>query len=108
MNKNCIFTICAKNYIGLAQTLEKSVKKYNNNVDFYIIVADEFNREEKTILGNNIFIAKEILNIDETLWINMSFKYNLTEFCTCIKPFTIEYFFTQKGYETVCYLDPDI
>lgn len=108
MNKNCIFTICAKNYIGLAQTLEKSVKKYNYNVDFYIIVADEFNGEEKTILGNNIFIAKEILNIDETLWINMSFKYNLTEFCTCIKPFTIEYFFTQKGYETVCYLDPDI
>lgn len=37
--KNCIFTICAKNYVGLAQILEKSVLKYNKNVDFYINTA---------------------------------------------------------------------
>lgn len=28
-SNNCIFTICAKNYVGLAQILEKSVLKYN-------------------------------------------------------------------------------
>ena len=26
---NCIFTICAKNYIGLAKILEKSLKQHN-------------------------------------------------------------------------------
>ena len=42
--KNCIFTICAKNYIGLAQALEKSILQYNNNIDFYIVVADTGHR----------------------------------------------------------------
>jgi len=107
MDKHCIFTICAKNYIGLAQALEKSVIQCNNNVDFYIIVADEFNTGNEPEVSENILIAKEILAIDGQLWTNMAFKYNLTEFCTCIKPFCIEYFFTKKEYETVCYMDPD-
>lgn len=108
MNLNCIFTICAKNYVGLAQILGKSVLKYNDNVDFYIIVADEYDQNTPVVKDSNIFIAREILNIDDDVWTNMAFKYNLTEFCTCIKPFCIEYFFEKKSYETVCYLDPDI
>lgn len=107
MNKNCIFTICAKNYIGLAQALEKSVKHYNDNVDFYIMVSDEFDTGKEPKVAENVLIAKDILGIDDKLWTNMAFKYNLTEFATCIKPFSIEYFFTKKGYETVCYMDPD-
>lgn len=107
MNTHCIFTICAKNYIGLAQALEMSVKKYNDNVDFYIVVADEFGTEKMPDLADNILEAKSVLKLDERLWTNMAFKYNLTEFCTCIKPFCIEYFFLKKGYETCCYMDPD-
>lgn len=107
MNKHCIFTICAKNYIGLALVLEKSVMLYNNDVDFYIVVADEFDTDKEPDIDDNVLIARSILDIEDKLWINMAFKYNLTEFCTCIKPFSIEYFFTQKGYETVCYMDPD-
>lgn len=107
MNKNCIFTICAKNYIGLAQALEKSIKQYNDNVDFYIMVSDEFDTGKEPKVAENVLIAKDILGIDDKLWTNMAFKYNLTEFATCIKPFSIEYFFTKKGYETVCYMDPD-
>ena len=107
MKKNCIFTICAKNYIGLAQALEKSVLRYNSDVEFFIVVADEFDSGKEPEVASNVLVAKKFLNIDERLWTNMSFKYNLTEFCTCIKPFCIEYFFTQKQYETVCYMDPD-
>lgn len=107
MNKHCIFTICAKNYIGLAQALEKSVIQYNNDIDFYIIVADEFDSGKEPELAENILIAKKVLDIDDKLWENMAFKYNLTEFCTCIKPFSIEYFFVKHGYEYVCYMDPD-
>lgn len=107
MNKNCIFTICAKNYIGLAQVLEKSVMQYNNDVDFFIVVADEFDTGKEPEIADNVLIAKDVLGIDGTLWINMAFKYNLTEFCTCIKPFSIKYFFTQRKYEKVCYMDPD-
>lgn len=107
MNKNCVFTICAKNYIGLAQALEKSVMRYNDDVDFFVVVADEFDTGNEPDVADNVLIAKHVLDIDERLWINMAFKYNLTEFCTCIKPFSIRYFFTQRGYDTVCYMDPD-
>lgn len=107
MNKNCIFTICAKNYIGLAETLGVSVKKHNPDTDFYIVVADEFSADEKHFETNNCIVSKSILPISEELWTNMTFKYNLTEFCTAIKPFSFEYFFIEKKYEKVMYMDPD-
>ena len=84
--KNCAFTIVAKNYIGLAQILEKSIREYYNDLLFYIIVADEIDNELKKELSTNILVAKETLNITPETWENMSFKYNLTEFCTSIKP----------------------
>ena len=80
--KNCAFTIVAKNYIGLAQILEKSIREYYNDLLFYIIVADEIDNELKKELSTNILVAKETLNITPETWENMSFKYNLTEFCT--------------------------
>ena len=45
--KNCVFTIVATNYVGLAQALQKSIEKYNKVVDFYIVVADETAGEVK-------------------------------------------------------------
>ena len=107
MKKNCIFTICAKNYIGLADALGKSVLQYNTDTDFFIVVADEFDSDIESEIPTNVLVAKHILDIQETTWINMSFKYNLTEFCTSIKPFCIEYFFVKRNYEKVCYMDPD-
>ena len=63
MNKNCIFTICAKNYIGLALALEKSVKQYNDNVDFFIVVADEFDTGKEPSVAENVIEAKSVLEI---------------------------------------------
>ena len=104
--RKCIFTICAKNYIALAQVLESSVRQYEEGVDFFIVVADEFDAASSMEHPANVLVAKEILPIDDALWRNMSFKYNLTEFCTSIKPFCVEHFFGE-GYDAVCYLDPD-
>lgn len=101
---NCVFTIVAKNYIGLAQILEHSIKQYYKNVNFYVIVADEF--EERRDYPDNAIEAKKCLDIPEDLWVNMSFKYDLTEFCTSIKPASFLYFL--EKYEKVIYLDPDI
>lgn len=106
MKRNCIFTIVAKNYIGLAQILEKSVKRYNENIDFYIIVADEFLQEENK-LPNNALIAKNIFGYTDSEWKDMSFKYTLTEFCTAIKPAAFQYFLDAQ-YDKIIYFDPDI
>ncbi len=105
MNNKCVFTICAKNYTGLAQILEKSVYRYNSDTDFFIVIADEIDNDTPAF-EDNVLIAKEILSIEENVWTNMTFKYDLTEFCTAIKPFSIEYFFN-KGYKNVLYMDPD-
>lgn len=105
MNK-CIFTIVAKNYIGLGQILEQSVRNHHNDIDFYIFVADEFAVMPDN-LNSNIIIAKSNLGYTGSEWTDMSFKYDLTEFCTSIKPGCFQHLF-EKGYDAVVYLDPDI
>jgi hypothetical protein len=106
---NCVFTICAKNYIGLAKILEKSLKQYNPECQFLIFVVDEFdNSEDIKNLPSNVIIAKAVLNMDKSKWDSLSFKYNLTEFCTAIKPYCFLYLFENMQYNTFIYLDPDI
>lgn len=109
MSKNVVFTIVAKNYIGLAQILEESLKEKNPDIDFFIILADDFSDDfnlEK--LPSNILIARKELNISTIQWMDMSFKYDLTEFCTAIKPASFSYFIEKTKYEKIIYLDPDI
>lgn len=101
---NCVFTIVAKNYIGLAQILEQSIKQYYKNLEFFIVVADEL--MEDVVYPDNIIEAKNKIGIPIDLWYNMAFKYDLTEFCTSIKPASFIYFLNK--YEKVIYLDPDI
>ncbi|HJU45694.1 MAG TPA: hypothetical protein VJ647_02870 [Chitinophagaceae bacterium] len=105
---NAIFTIVAKNYTGLAQVLEASVRKYAE-ADFFILVADEWEGAEqlKQALPANVLIAREVLGIPPATWEEMAFKYSLVEFCTAIKAAGFQYLFG-KGYDKVLYFDPDI
>lgn len=107
MNRKCAFTICAKNYIGLAQTLEKSLQEKNPDTDFVIFVADEFDKTIPMDLPENVLIAKDECGIEEVDWLDMTFKYDLVEFCTSIKPSCMQTLLL-KGYEIVMYFDPDI
>lgn len=104
--KNCIFTICAKNYIGLAKVLIKSACKFSNDFDYYIFVADEFNGD---YINKDDFVkeVKKLNIIDSNHWYEMAYKYNITEFCTALKPFVFEWIFSH-GYDNACYFDPDI
>ena len=105
---NYVFTIVAKNYIGLAQILEKSIKEYYSNFQFYIVIADEIGKDIQCNLPDNIVVAKENLDISESQWNDISFKYNLTEFCTSIKPSAFKFFMDKSDCDKVIYLDPDI
>jgi hypothetical protein len=109
MSKNVVFTIVAKNYIGLAQILEESLKEKNPGTDFFIIVADDFSDSfDVEKLPSNILFARKELNISTQQWLDMSFKYDLTEFCTSIKPASFSFFIEKTEYEKIIYLDPDI
>lgn len=105
--RQCAFTIVAKNYIGLGQILGESLRRHNSNVDFHIFVADEF-KVEPAELPKEVIMARRVLqDITDEQWIDMAFKYDLTEFCTAIKPFCFEHVFAE-GYDKAYYFDPDI
>jgi len=107
--KKAAFTICAKNYIGLALVLEKSIKEFNDDIDFFIFVADEILEHDNIKeLPTNVIVAKDVLGIDAFVWNQMAFKYDLTEFCTSIKPSCFKYIFEKKNPGGCIYFDPDI
>lgn len=109
MKENVVFTICAKNYIGLAQILEQSVLASNVDTDFLVFVADEIlDADILASLPTNVIIARSVLNLTSDTWDDLSFKYNLTEFCTSIKPAVFLYLLENSGYNKIIYLDPDI
>jgi hypothetical protein len=100
-----VFSIVAKNYIPLANALGDSIRRIHSDTPFFIIVAD---KEDSVIRFDEqrypVIPATDlgIENLDE-----MAFKYNVTEFCTALKPFAFAYFFRQ-GFQRAIYFDPDI
>lgn len=101
MKKNAVFTICAKNYLAQALTLKESVLKKNDDVDFFLVLADKVTEDVCDL---------DLSPLDESWcpdWVSMAFKYNVIEFATSVKPFFIAKLF-KDGYEKVMYLDPDI
>lgn len=104
--KTCAFTIVAKNYIGLGQILGRSLSAHNPEVDFRIYVADSLEGVED--VPDGVIEAKRVINgITDGKWTDMAFKYDLTEFCTAIKPFCFSHVFSD-GYGKALYFDPDI
>lgn len=104
-NTTAIFTIVAKNYIGLATILGKSITRFHDDIDFYIFVADELSSTNN--VEPNVIEVRQLGLYSKKEWTDMAFKYDLTEFCTSVKPACFEYVFSQ-GYQKGYYFDPDI
>lgn len=101
-SKNAVCTIVSKNYLAYAKVLAESAKKWNPDLDFYLLIVDR--KDEKiTIAGINV-IWVEDLDIKE--FEKVSFKYNILELNTNVKP-TLLLTLLQR-YEKAIYLDPDI
>jgi hypothetical protein len=104
-----VFTVAANNYLNYVDVLGRSLKKYNPDMDFVVIIADSLSVEieyDKINCNKYIFID-EIIN-DKELLADLSEKYTVTEFCTTIKPDCYLYFANHCGVEKIVYLDPDI
>lgn len=104
--KKCAFTIVAKNYIGLGMVLGKSLHQYDKDLDFYVFVADEMDDADNSV-PEGVLFAKQITHYSDAEWTDMAFKYDLTEFCTAIKPACFQHVFSM-GYQQALYFDPDI
>ena len=102
--KKAVFTIIAPNYLAQAKTLMDSLLLTNPQLDRYVFIIDRENKSSQKPDGNfETIYLDDILN---PIISTMSFKYNMLEFCTSIKPVVFSYIFN-KNYENVIYLDPD-
>jgi len=105
--KTCAFTICAKNYLGLALSLRKAfLNNSGTGSDFFIFIADENNDTIKLDDGF-CYEARNVCGIEDSTWYSMAFQYNIVEFCTAIKPSCFLYL-SHIGYVKILYFDPDI
>lgn len=103
-----IFTITARNYLSLALTLGDSVARQHPEARFTIFVADGLEEVAVSLKsplhqirdGQQVF-APEVQQ-------NLSFKYNITEYCTALKPAIFRSLFsTESDTDLVYYMDPD-
>jgi hypothetical protein len=99
----CIFTIVARNYIPLALTLADSVARNHPEADLRIFVVDG-TADLPASTQHRLCSLDELLNasFDE-----LRFKYNITEFCTSVKPLLFQRLFAETQAEVIYYLDPD-
>lgn len=106
-----IFTITARNYLSLALTLGESVAKLHPEAGFTIVAADGLDDIDgmlpPTLPENHRLIgASDILQPEKLA--DLAFKYNVTEFCTAIKPTIFKTLLSiAPNAEVVVYLDPD-
>ena len=100
------FTVCtivAKNYLPAARVLGASVKAQHAQVRFVTLVVDSTGADEPEdfeVLG----LADIGIDHDEVL--RMAAIYDVTEFCTAVKPWLL--LALLKTSDVVAYLDPDI
>lgn len=108
MNKNAAFTVIAQNYVGYGVVLAESMKMSNPDVDFFIYFADGVCDEICSMLHDKGIHFVDATNTEDAeVFLSMAFRYEITEYCTAIKPFIISQIFDQ-GYDTATYIDPDI
>ena len=99
-NTSVFFTIVACNYIGQALTLGGSLKEHHPEIDFYVFVMDDVDRQyDKDLLAKGFkVIHPEDVNIKN--YESLVFKYNVIEASTAVKPSVASYFF-ETGFCTL-------
>src|SRR6266571_6360939 len=105
-NNVAIFSISSLNYISYARTLFGSVKEFHSDdVDMYLLLVDELDGSVDP--DSEPFKIIEAKNINISEFETMSFKYDIMELNTAVKPFFIRNLL-KAGYKKIIYLYPDI
>jgi hypothetical protein len=102
--RTAVFTICSRNYLAYALTLQKSLQAYEPATPFFIYLADA--PLDRGYEPNATIIPVKDLNIPDML--SMAFRYSVMEFNTAIKADCFLDLLTQRGFDVAIYLDPDI
>lgn len=102
-----VCTIVAKNYLAFTKTLAESFQRFHPTLDFRTLVVDILQPPVQPLDLEKVVIDSPLDFLDTAQLNKLAYGYDITEFCTAIKPFYLEHLLHQ-GYEKVIYLDPDI
>jgi hypothetical protein len=103
---HAICTVFAKNYLSRARTLCRSILAHNPAVKCYALILDEWDGYIKVADEPFEVVSPGALGIADLT--RMSFKYDLVELATAVKPYLLRHLLTTRGIERLFYLDPDI
>ncbi len=98
-------TIIARNYLAQARVLVDSYLQYAPGAAFYLFVVDG------PPTGLDLQPGVRLLGPDDVPmpeFREMSFKYDVTELCTAVKPALLQFILSDCHEESVVYFDPDI
>lgn len=99
-------TIGCANYLSRIEVLEGSLKRYNPDAEFHILLCEhpDICKDISRRTGRSFYSPQDI-GCDD--WFQMAFYYDIIEYNTALKPFFIDRLI-QEGFESVFYFDPDI
>ncbi len=99
-------TVCSNNYLAQVRTLAASYAVFHPDGRFFVCLVDElaagFDPKQEPF---TILLAKD-LGIPR--WEFLTFRYEIVELNTAVKPFLFEYLFKVHGLDRVAYFDPDM
>ncbi len=101
-----IFTICSNNYLANARTFFDSARRHQPDVDLFLCLADRVLPTDGLYDPDWTVVPAQQLPIPD--FAGFSFRYDVMEFNTAIKPFMFQYLLDQRQYDIVLYFDPDI
>jgi glycosyltransferase involved in cell wall biosynthesis len=99
-------TIISKNYLSLARVWNESFRRHHPGARTFVLLVDRIDgafdpsREEF-----------DVITVDELKIPGLSdftFKYNILELNTAVKPFFLDFLLRERGVERILYFDPDV
>jgi hypothetical protein len=103
-----IFTITARNYLGIALTLGESITRHHPEAKFSICVSDGLAGLDVALPNPNHCLVDVPTLFPQAVGEDLAFKYNITEYCTAVKPAIFRHLFANEtDTDLVYYMDPD-
>jgi glycosyltransferase involved in cell wall biosynthesis/SAM-dependent methyltransferase len=100
-------TIIARNYLPAARVLAKSFRKQHSSAQFTVLIVDDVNAQVDDVVEGFDILRPQDIGIEPDEVLRMAAIYEVTEFCTAVKPWLLQTLL-EAGADAVVYLDPDI
>jgi len=102
---DCIFTICAKNYLARARVLMDSLRRHEPSAARIVVLSDRL--EGAFDPAGEDFEVLEIEQIAIPDLKGLCFRYDVMELATAVKPSVLLHLLRDRGFGRVAYIDPD-